>query len=187
MTMVTRAVASIGVLLALTTPAWAQANAEVQADPIGWLQGHLGGAACVVYEAGPSPLRMERIVENTEVQFDGCHMVLQQAGVDGSHSDVRTLDVHLERLDAKSVTVREWDDLPAGWTSKGDVPARVVGLTVPDGQPPFDSHVESFNGLAPTTFQTPTLDILVLHKESAAQIVQALTLAIESCRAHSSR
>ena len=41
---------------------------------------------CVVYDVGPSPTRLEHVTENTEVQFDGCQMVLQQANVEGGEN-----------------------------------------------------------------------------------------------------
>ena len=64
------------VFFAVATPAWCQSTVDADRDPITWLKTYLGGAACVVYQAGPSSFRLEQITENTEVQFDGCQMVL---------------------------------------------------------------------------------------------------------------
>jgi hypothetical protein len=179
---VARHIVLAAILCAVNVPAWAQTIPDLNADPVGWLKGSLGGAACVAYEAGPSAQRMERITENTEVQFDGCTMVLQQAAAYGPHTEVRTFAVPLATLDAASITLRPWSDLPAGWTSAGDVPADVISLTVPDGQPLIESRFETFAGLPPTTTRTRSMDILVLHKDTAPQIVQALRLAVEACR-----
>jgi hypothetical protein len=169
-------------LCTVGVPAWSQTIPALDADPVGWLKGSLGGAACVAYEAGPTRQHMERITENTEVQFEGCTMVLQQAAAYGPHTEVRTFAVPLATLDAASITLRPWSDLPDGWTSTGDVPADVIALTVPDGQPLIESRFETFAGLPPTTSRTRRVDILVLHKDSAPHIVRALRLAVEACR-----
>jgi hypothetical protein len=182
---VRRRIIIAAMLCAVGVPAWAQTTTDLAADPVGWLKRSLGGAACVAYEAGPSRQHMERITENTEVQFDGCTMVLQQAAAYGPHTEVRTFAVPLATLDAASITVRSWSDLPDGWTSIGDVPADVIALTVPDGQPLIESRFETFAGLPPTTSRTRNVDILVLHKDSAQHIVRALRLAVEACRSAS--
>ena len=171
------------VLCTLSTQAWSQTITDPTGDPIVWLSRYLGGAACVVYEAGPSPMRMERVEENTEVQFDGCRMVLHQAAVIGAHSEVRKLTVDLAGLDATSVTLRDGFEMPAGWTSRGDVPTHTVFLTVPKGQPLIDRRVETFDGRDPLHGQERTVTILVRHETNATEIVRALTLAIEACRA----
>ena len=182
-----RCIILVAMLCAVGAPAWSQTTPDLDADPVAWLKRSLGGAACVAYEAGPSPQRMERITENTEVQFDGCRMVLQQAAAYGPHTEVRTFAVPLATLDATSITLRPWSGLPEGWTSAGDVPADVISLTVPDGQALIESRFETFTGLAPTTSRTRNVEILVLHKDSARQIVRALTLAVEACRRSSVR
>jgi len=170
-------------LVVSTGTSSAQTGASAGDDAVDWLRTNLGGAACVVYQAGPSAQRLERVEENTEVQFDGCRMTLQQATVNGEHSQVQTFDVRLATLDGAAITMREWADLPAGWISTGDVPTHTVAVAVAEGQPPIDSRVETFNGLAPITAQTRTVDILVRHQENAARIVRALKQAVESCRA----
>jgi hypothetical protein len=170
-------------LCAVSAPAWSQTTTAVSGDPFDWLTHNLGGAACIVYKAGPSPQRLEQVEENTEVQFDGCRMLLQRATIDGEHSQVQTFDVRLAGLDARAVTVHEWSALPPEWATVGDLPTHTITLTVPDGQAPVESQVETFTGLKPTTVQTRTVDILVRHQESAQRIAQALRLAVESCRA----
>lgn len=154
---------------------------DLRTDPAAWLTRNLGGAACVVYQAGPSPLRLEHITENSEVRFDGCRMVLQQATVRGTRSTVQTFEIPLASLDATTVTIREGFDLPAGWTSTGDVPTHTIRIAVSAGQPLIDGRMESFDGVAPTTYRTKIVDIPVRHLENADQIVLALTQAIEGC------
>lgn len=186
--------APVAVFLALSTPAWAQTatsrapaadasfEAGLEANPTGWLVSHLGGAACVVYEIGPSSQRLERVTENTEVRFEGCRMVLQQSSEMGSFGEMRTFTVPLATLNADAVVVSDGFSLPDGWLTRGDVPTHTIRLTVPAGQPPIDESVERFDDTPVTRLQTKTVDILVRHQENATQIVRALTLAINACR-----
>jgi hypothetical protein len=186
--------ASVVVLLALSTPASSQTaasravnpdagpEANPEANPVAWLTSHLGGAACVVYDAGPSLQRLEQVSENTEVRFEGCRMVLQQSSAIGTYGELRTFNVALATLDANAVTASDGFYLPAGWTSKGDVPTQTIHLTVPPGQPLIEATVERFDDVPTGSFQTRTVDILVRHQENATQIVRALTLAIAACR-----
>ena len=76
--------ASVVLLFALSTPAWSQTAAGPDDNPVEWLKNNLGGAACVVYDAGPSLQRLEHVIENTEVRFEGCRMVLQQSSAIGT-------------------------------------------------------------------------------------------------------
>lgn len=71
MTHLGRAFGGIAVVLALATPGWAQSRADSGTESVQWLSANLSGAACVVYEAGPTPFSLARVTENTEVQFDG--------------------------------------------------------------------------------------------------------------------
>ena len=174
--------ASVVLLLALSTPAWSQTPVSADADPVEWLKNNLGGAACVVYDAGPSPQRLEHVTENTEVRFEGCHMVLQQASAIGNHVEVRTFAVPLATLDANAVAASNGFFLPEGWTSKGDVPTHTIHLKVPAGQPLIEETIETFDDRPGGSFQTEALDIPIRHQENATQIVRALRLAIEACR-----
>lgn len=168
--------------LAVAAQAWAQSPADLRTDPVTWLTTNLGGAACVVYEAGPSRLRMERVNVNTEVQFDGCRMVLQQASVQGAHSELRTLRIHLGALAPNSVTSNEGFFLPEGWTSRGDAPTHTITIAAPDHQSLIEERIEQFDDTAPRDYRTDVVTILIRHEENAIQIVQALTRAIELCR-----
>lgn len=160
-----------------------QQSENVSSDTaIGWLTRNLGGAACIAYEAGPSPTSLLRKEENTEVRFEGCRMLLQQAAVDGSRSEVRTFDVRLGTLTANSIAAREWGSLPPTWTIRGDLPTHVISLVVPDGQPPIEVKVETFDGRGTTTAQTRTVDLLVRLPGNATPFVQSLQRAIEGCR-----
>src|SRR5688572_4184226 len=178
----TRTGATLVAVLAMVMPAWAQSGTDATSDPIGWLQRNLGGAACVVYDVGPSAQRLEHVTENTEVQFEGCRMTLQQAAVRGAHSEVRTYHVPLAALDAGAVTSFAGFVLPEGWTSAGDVPTHTIQLAVPGGQRLIESSVETFDGTAPRQSRTHAVDMLVRHQENADQIVRALRRAIEQCR-----
>jgi hypothetical protein len=171
-----------GVVLALATPAWAQSQPDPGTEPVKWLSAYLGGAACVVYEAGPSPFRMERVTENTEVQFDGCRMVLQQATAEGEHSEIRTFRIALGTLATNSVSSRPGFFLPEGWTSRGDVPTHTITIAAPDGQALIEEQVESFDGTPPRNDHTEVVTLLVRHDDNARQIVRALARAIELCR-----
>jgi hypothetical protein len=181
-----RLAGAVGLLVALGTPAWSQTAAVAEptpeANPVLWLTSHLGGAACVVYEAGPSPQRLEQVSENTEVRFEGCRMVLQQASAIGTQSEVRTFTVALAALDGNAIAASAGFALPEGWTSKGDVPTHTIHLTVPSGQPSIEARVERFDDRPVSSFQARTVEILVRHQENATQIVRALRLAIEACR-----
>jgi len=177
-----RLAAAFGVVLTLAMPAWAQSPPDPGGEPVKWLLDNLGGAACVVYEAGPSPFRLARVTENTEVQFDGCRMVLQQATAEGERSEIRTFRIPLAALATTSVTSRPGFFLPEGWTSRGDVPTHTITIAVPDGRPLIDEHVEPFDGTASRDNRTNVVTLLVRHEENARQIVQALTRVIDRCR-----
>lgn len=168
--------------LTVAAPAWAQSTVDLRTDPVTWLKTYLGGAACVVYEAGPSRFRLERVNVNTEVQFDGCRMVLQQASVDGAHSELRTLRIPLGALAPNAVTSKPGFFLPEGWASRGDVPTHTITIAAPDHQSLIEERIEQFDDTAPRDFRTDIVTILVRHEENADQIVQALTRAIELCR-----
>ena len=182
MTNIGRLALGAAACLAVAAPAWAQSTVDLRTDPVKWLATYLGGAACVVYEAGPTRFRMERVNVNTEVQFDGCRMVLQQASVEGAHSELRTLRVPLGALAPNSVTSSEGFFLPAGWTSRGDVPTHTITIAAPDHQSLIEERIEQFDDTAPRDYRTDAVTILVRHGENAVQIVQALTRAIELCR-----
>jgi len=182
MTNLGRLPCGIGVVLALATPGWAQPRPDSGTEPVQWLTANLGGAACVVYEAGPTPFRLERVTENTEVQFDGCRMVLQQATAEGEHSEVRTFRIPLAELATTSVTSRQGFFLPEGWTSRGDVPTHTITIATPDHQSLIEERIEQFDDTAPRDYRTDVVTILIRHEENALQIVQALTRAIELCR-----
>jgi hypothetical protein len=175
-------VSGVVVVLALAAPAWCQSNADPDRDPVTWLAANLGGAACVVYEAGPSPFRMERVTENTEVQFEGCRMVLQQATAEGEHSEIRTFRIPLAGLVTSSVTSSEGFFLPEGWASRGDVPTHTITIAAPAGQSLIDERIEQFDGTAPRDERTDVVTLLVRHEENAVRIVRALRSAIERCR-----
>ncbi len=181
--------ASVVLLLALSVPAWSQTTGQsaagtdlAEANPVEWLKTHLGGAACVVYEVGPSPQRLERVSENTEVQFDGCRMRLQQSSEMGAFGELRTFTVPLATLDANAVASTEGFSLPDGWMTRGDIPTHTIRLTVPAGQPLIEQRVERFDDTPVRTVQTASVEILIRHEENARQIVRALTLAIEACQ-----
>lgn len=182
MTRIGRVVIGAGVCLALAAPAWAQSTVDLRTDPVTWLKTYLGGAACVVYEAGPTLFCLERVNVNTEVQFDGCRMVLQQASVEGADSELRTLRIPLGALAPNSVTSREGFFLPEGWTSRGDVPTHTITIAAPAGRSLIEERIEHFDDTAPRDYRTDVITILVRHEENAIQIVQALTRAIELCR-----
>jgi hypothetical protein len=182
MTSIGRLIWTAGMVLGLAAPAWAQSNPDPQVDPVKWLSANLGGAACVVYDVGPSPLRMERFTENTEVQFDGCRMVLQQATEQGGHSEIRTFRIALGDLATNAVSASEGFFLPDGWTSRGDVPTHTITIAAPAGQSGIDSRLEPFDGSAPRDYRTGAVTLLVRHEEVAVTIVRALTRAIELCR-----
>lgn len=173
---------TIGVVLALAAPAWAQSRPDPSSEPVQWLTANLGGAACVVYEAGPTAFRLERVTENTEVQFDGCRMVLQQATAEGEHFEIRTFGIPLAALATNSVTSRQGFFLPEGWVTRGDVPTHTVTIAVPGGQALIDEQVELFDGSDTRDEHANMVTILVRHEENASQIVQALTRLIELCR-----
>ena len=174
------AAATIGICLALVTPAWCQSPIDAQSDPIRWLSTYLGGAACVVYEAGP-PFRLEPVTENTEVQFNGCEMVLQQAGVAGPYGELRTFRIPLGSLEPTAATARAGFFVPEGWTTRGDVPTHTITITTPAGRPLIDERVDQLDGTAPRDSRTEIVTILVRHEENASQIVRALRSAIEMC------
>ena len=180
MTSRARAVTALAFLVA-ATPAWSQSTPDAEHDPIVWLKTYLGGAACVVYQAGPSPFRLEQITENTEVQFDGCRMVLQQASLISGRSELHTFQIPLAALAANAVTSRPGFVLPDGWVSRGDVPTHTITIAGPAGHP-FDERVEPFDGTPPRDDRTEAVTIPVRHEENASQIVLALTRAIELCR-----
>jgi len=182
MTNLGRPLLGIGVVLAVVTPAWAQSRPDPRSEPVQWLTANLGGAACVVYEAGPTPFRLERVTENTEVQFEGCRMVLQQATAEGEHSEIRTFRIPLAALATSSVTSRQGFFLPDGWVSRGDVPTHTVTIAVPDGQALIDEQVEQFDGTEPRAERANVVTVLVRHEENASQIVRALTRLIDLCR-----
>jgi hypothetical protein len=169
----------VGVMAA--APARAQSRPGPLAEPVQWLAANLGGAACVVYEAGPSPFRMERVIENTEVQFDGCQMVLQQASAEGEHSEIRTFRIPLGALASSSVTASKGFFLPEGWMTRGDAPTHTIAIAVPGGQALITERVELFDGTTPRDERTGVVTILVRHEENASQIVRALARAIELC------
>lgn len=182
LTVAHRAVVLLAVCCLVTAPAWAQTSPEATIDPVGWLKQHLGGAACVVYDVGPSPFRMEHVTENTEVTFDGCRMTLHQAGVRGPQSEVRTFRVPLGALDADAISVIDGFLLPEGWSSTGDVPTHTIRISAPGDRRLIDSRVETFDGRAPREYATHAVDFLVRHQENADAIVRALRLAIAGCR-----
>jgi len=182
MTNLGRQLFGIGVVLALATPAWAQSRPDPRSEPVEWLTANLGGAACVVYEAGPTSFRLERVTENTEVQFDGCRMVLQQATAEGEHSEIRTFRISLGSLATSSVASRQGFFLPEGWVSRGDVPTHTITIAVPGGQALIEEQVELFDGTEPREERTSAVTVLVRHEENARQIVVALTRMIELCR-----
>jgi len=182
MTNARRAVASLTLIFAAATAAWAQTGSTEPADGIKWLERNLAGAACVAYDVGPSAFRLERVTEDTEVTFDGCRMTLHQAVVRGTHSEVRTFAISLGALDAGSVSVREGFVFPEGWTTAGDVPTHTVQLAIPNGERVIESRVETFDGAAPREYRTHAVDLLVRHQENADRIVRALTRAIAQCR-----
>jgi hypothetical protein len=182
MTNIRRIVFGVGACLALAAPGWAQTTVDANTEPVRWLTTYLGGAACVVYEAGPSRFRLERVNVNTEVQFDGCRMVLQQASVVGAHSEIRTLRIPLGALASNAVTSNEGFFLPEGWTSRGDVPTHTITIAAPAGAPLIEERIEQFDGTAPRDYRTDVVTVLVRHEENAVQIVRALTRAIELCR-----
>jgi len=182
MTNLGRLLCGIGLVLALATPGWAQPRPDSGTEPVQWLTANLGGAACVVYEAGPTPFRLERVTENTEVQFDGCRMVLQQATGEGEHSEIRTFRIPLAALATSSVTSRQGFFLPEGWVSRGDVPTHTVTIAVPGGQALIEEQVELFDGTVPRAERANIVTVLVRHEENASQIVRALTRLIEMCR-----
>jgi hypothetical protein len=176
-----RAAAAL-LVLAVASQASAQSNPDPQTEPVAWLKTYLGGAACVVYDAGPSPFRLEHVSVNTEVQFDGCRMVLQQATVTGSRSEVRTFEIPLAALAVNSVTSSRGFPLPEGWTSRGDVPTHTITIKSSAGQNAIDERVEQFDGTPPRSYQTDVVTVFVRHEENASQIVRAMTRAIELCR-----
>ena len=181
MTGVVRVALALGCCL-VAAPAWAQSTSDAATDPAAWLKAYLGGAACVVYDAGPTPFRLEHVIENTEVQFDGCRMVLQQATTIGNRSELRTFRIPLGALDTSSVTSREGFFLPEGWISRGDVPTHTITITAPDRQKVIEDRYERFDDTAPQDDRTDVVTVPVRHAENAAQIVLALTKAIERCR-----
>ena len=140
MTNLGRPLLGIGVVLAVVTPAWAQSRPDPRSEPVQWLTANLGGAACVVYEAGPTPFRLERVTENTEVQFEGCRMVLQQATAEGEHSEIRTFRIPLAALAIIPFLT-------------GDVTNHAVGGD-------FISASVKFYGDTPTTFNQIALGIV---------------------------
>lgn len=182
LTHIRRIALGAGACLALAAPAWSQTTADLPTDPVGWLTSHFGGAACVVFEAGPSAFRMERVTVNTEVQFDGCRMVLQQASVEGAHSEIRTFRIPLGALNPNSVTSSEGFFLPEGWISGGDVPTHTITIAAPAGQPLIEERIEQFDGTDPRDYRVNVMTVLIRHEENAIQIVRALGRAIEQCR-----
>ena len=157
-------------------------NQGTLAGTVDWLEKNLGGAACVVFEMGPSRDRLERISENTEVRFDGCQMTLHQATVSGSLSELRTLTVPLGALTPDGVTLSEGFNLPSGWVSTGDVPTHTIRLAVAPGERQIEARLERFDVAAPSRYQTASVDILVRHQEAAERILAALSHAIALCR-----
>jgi len=182
MTALGRLFCGLGLVLALATPGWAQSRPDPGTESVQWLSANLSGAACVVYEAGPTPFSLARVTENTEVQFDGCRMVLQQATAEGEHSEIRTFRIPLAALATSSVTSRRGFFLPQGWVSRGDVPTHTITIAAPAGKPFIEEQVELFDGRAPRDERTNLVTILVRHEENATQIVRALTSLIELCR-----
>lgn len=169
------------VFFAVATPAWCQSTVDADRDPITWLKTYLGGAACVVYQAGPSSFRLEQITENTEVQFDGCQMVLQQASLIGGRAELHTFQIPLAALAENSVTSRPGFFLPEGWVSRGDVPTHTITIAAPAGKP-LEERIDPLDGASPRDERTEAVTIPVRHEENASQIVRALTRAIERCR-----
>jgi hypothetical protein len=94
---------------------------------------------------------LEHVTENTEVQFDGCRMVLQQASLAGDRSELRTFQIPLAALATDSVTAKAGFFLPEGWTSRGDVPTHTITIAVPAGQLLIEERVEQFDDTAPRT------------------------------------
>lgn len=180
-----RAAVAVAFLL-VATPAWCQSTVDAERDPVAWLKTYLGGAACVVYQAGPSSFRLEQITENTEVQFDGCRMVLQQASLITGRSELHTIQIPLAALATDAVTSRPGFFLPDGWVSRGDVPTHTITIAAPAGQP-LEARVDPFDGTPPRDYRTEAVTIPVRYEENASQIVRALTRAIEACRREPSR
>jgi len=171
----------IGAWLALASPVWAQSAPDAQRDPVRWLTTNLGGAACVVYDVGPSPFRLEHVTENTEVQFDGCRMILQQANVVGTRSELRTFQIPLDALSPGAVTATAGFLLPDGWASRGDVPTHTITIAAPAGQSAIETRVEQFDTGTIRDERTEVVTMLVRHEDNAVQIVRALTSAIALC------
>lgn len=180
MTSPAQAVVAFALLLA-AAPAWCQSAPDPERDPVTWLKTYLGGAACVVYQAGPSSFRLEQITENTEVQFDGCRMVLQQASLISGRSELHTIQIPLAALATDAVTANPGFFLPEGWVSGGDVPTHTITIAAPAGQP-LEERVDLLDGTLPRDYRIETVTIPVRHEENASQIVRALTRAIDLCR-----
>ena len=174
--------ASLAICLAGAVPAWSQSRIDAKGDPVTWLKAYLGGAACVVYEAGPSPFRMQHVNENTEVLFDGCAMTLQQASIIDEHSELRTFRIPLGLLPADAVKSTKGFFLPEGWLTRGDVPTHTITISGPAGRQLITQSVDLFDGSTPKAYPTDEVTVLVRHEENARQIVVALTSAIERCR-----
>jgi hypothetical protein len=174
--------AAVVMYLSTAMPAWCQSPSDAYNDPINWLKSNLGGAACVVYEAGPSPFQLKPITENTEVQFDGCRMVLQQANVTGAQSELRTFRIPLGALATNAVSASPGFVLPEGWATRGDVPTHTITIKTAGKQAVIDERVDLFDGTEPRDYRTDVMTILVRHEENASLIVRALTRAIELCQ-----
>lgn len=174
------------VLVICAAPALAQTGSGTLADTIQWLRANLGGAACVVFQMGPSREELKPVTENTEVRFADCDMTLETATTIGPRSELRTFHVALGKLPADAVSLLDGFRLPAGWIAAGEAPSYTMRLSERSGEGSFEGTLEQFGveGAQPSVFKTAEIDILLRHQDTAEKLAAALTRAIALCRAN---
>jgi hypothetical protein len=165
-------------LLMYATPLLSQSSS----DAFDWIRQNMGGAACVVFQMGPSRASLKQVTENTEVQLSDCNMTLETATTNGARSELRTFHVPLGKLNSNAVSLIEGFKVPSGWISSGEVPPYTLRLAAPAGMG-FDAKYELFGVDAPrpTEYRASEVLILLREKDTAARLVTEMSRAIRSC------
>jgi hypothetical protein len=166
------------------TSSFGQAGAQDLPGTIDWIQKTLGGASCSVFEMGATKAELQQVTENTEVLFSGCDMTLSTATTIGPENDVRTFRVSLRQLDPSGVILSEGIKVPAGWVTRGEVPSQTMRLTAAANTQPINVTTEQYgtNASKPSESKTSEIVIHVRTKESADDLVKALSRAITLCK-----
>jgi hypothetical protein len=142
----------------------------------------LAGAACTVYQLGPSTQELEMVVEGAEARFSGCDMKLDISTLRGSSGTLYEFRVSLMDLDASGIAVLEGAKVPAGWIVKGDKPTHVLRLVTKGLEKTIAMKTEEMVGEAkPVTSDASEIDIRIIDKERAEKLAKAFADAIAEC------